>query len=134
MGPDDSLLEPVRRLVRFIETSDRAWLDDLFVEQPVILESFAPFVFEGSGAVTRWADAFTVHLGAHDGLRGELGVAQEFSRDGDTAFFAVPLTWWFALGDRRVRETGGLAVLLQRVGDGWRLARYAWAVTGLEPA
>ena len=127
------MMEPVRRLVRFVETGDRAMLDALFTERPVILESFAPFVFEGPGAVVRWADAFAVHLGAHEGLRAEFGPAQEFGRDGDTVFFALPLTWRFTIDDRRVRESGGLAVLLRSVDGVWRLARYAWAVTGLDP-
>jgi ketosteroid isomerase-like protein len=129
---DDALLEPARRIVRFVETRDRATLDGVFTDDVVLLESVAPFVFEGAGAVARWAEALGRHAAAHATLHGTLGAPQEFSRDGDVAFVSVPVTWTFTRDATTVDELGAMALLLRRVDGGWRVARYAWAVARVD--
>ena len=48
------MLAPVRAVVRFMRTLDRAHLRGVFAGRAVtIVENFAPYVFSGAGAVRR---------------------------------------------------------------------------------
>jgi len=134
-GPSGAMVEPAHRIVRFLETGDRSMLADVFTDDAVLLESVAPYVFEGVGGVDQWAERMTRHVGDHRRLTGTLGSPQEYSRDGDHAFFSIPLTWRFGLAGRDVTELGAMALMLRAGADGgWRVARYAWTVVSTEPA
>jgi hypothetical protein len=128
--PDSSMLAPIERMVRFMETLDHSWLAEVFTTEDVILlDSFAPFVFQGRNGVGIWAHNFAKHVGGLIGLRHEFGEAQEFSRSGDTVFFSQPIIWKGANNEVPFTETGGLAVVLTKQGADWRIRNFAWAVT-----
>lgn len=129
---DDAMVEPVRRIVRFVETGDRANLDGVFVDDPVIVESIAPFVFTGPGAVDRWADSFGPHLADHRELRAWTGPPLEVARDGDTVFLSLPVEWEFDIGVVHVVERGCMSAVLRAEGDRWRVAHSAWGVVGVD--
>lgn len=113
-------------------SGDEAELAELFTADAVILDSFAPYVFEGPDGVARWFADFRRHTADHVGLRADLGEPQEVGGDATATFFSQPITWRFDLADRHVVETGGLAVLLGQEASGWKIRRTAWAVVRLD--
>jgi hypothetical protein len=126
------MLEPIEILIRFVGNGDDAGLDEAFADSGVVIvENFAPFVFEGPDAVERWREGFGRHRDV-DGLSDlhhGFAPAQDFARDGRTAYFVLPTTWTGKAHGRPFSEDGGWAFVLEEHGDRWRIRCYAWAVT-----
>jgi len=127
------MLAAAGRVAAFIETGDWTLPAEAFASSgAVIVENFAPFVFEGPDAVARWADGMREHLVGVTALRHAFGPAHDFCDLGDTAYFALPTTWRGEKAGRAWTETGGWSFVLVREAGEWRVRAYAWAVTGFE--
>ncbi|HEY1631189.1 MAG TPA: hypothetical protein VGF56_07725 [Rhizomicrobium sp.] len=131
MMPDDAMMQPVRAVAGFMATLDDALVSDCFADDVVIVENFAPYVFRGTDAVTRWQAGFHGHAERLDGLVVTFGAAQDFSSDGETVYFVLPTTWKGRSGGQAFEEDGGWAFVLKKQGPRWKIAAYAWAVTAL---
>ena len=96
MQPTSDMMAPIDVLARFIATGEEPGLAAAFTtEGVVIVENFAPFLFEGADAFVRWRAGFHDHVD-RDGLselKHSFGQAQDFARDGDRVFFILPTTW-----------------------------------------
>ena len=131
-GPEGEMLGVAERVARFIETLDTAHIDAVFADRDVIIiENFAPYRFEGPGAIDAWASGMRAHRDATSDLHHTFGAPQDFGRTDDRAFFSLPTTWTGAFHGRPFVETGGWAFVLTRQRDGWRVLSYGWAVTGV---
>lgn len=130
-GPNPAMLEPVEKIARFIATSDEACLSAFAAGEVTILENFAPYLFAGPDAVTRWARGMREHASTLAGLKHSFGPAQDFASDGARAFFSLPTHWQGTTRGRPFREDGGWSFLLVKQQDGWRVKSYGWAVTRL---
>jgi hypothetical protein len=126
------MLAPIEALARFVAAGDETGLQDAFSsEGVVVVENFAPFVFEGSDAFACWRDGFRKHVD-RDGLselQWRFGPAQDFAHEGGTAYFVLPTTWTGKSHGRAFSEDGGWAFVLDRDAGRWRIRSYAWAVT-----
>ncbi|HTT97359.1 MAG TPA: hypothetical protein VMF58_04880 [Rhizomicrobium sp.] len=123
------MMKPVHGVAAFMATLDDAHLEKIFADDVVIVENFAPYVFRGPDAVTRWRAGFRDHAATLADLRVEFGEPQDFSRDGDRAYFVLPTTWTGRTRGKAFEEHGGWAFVLVEDGSAWRVASYAWAVT-----
>ena len=131
--PDDSMMTPIRAIADFMVTLDDARLKDVFIAEPVIVENFAPYIFRGPTGFAQWRQGFHGHAsdGSLSGLKVAFGPPQDFSRSGDTVYFVLPTIWTGQTGGKPFEEQGGWSFVLERQGEGWRVACYAWAVTAL---
>ena len=126
------MLEPVQTLARFIATGDEAGLQDAFAaEGVVVVENFAPFLFEGPDAFAGWLQGFRGHVEVDElsQLQWRFGPAQDFAHEGEVAYFVLPTTWTGKTHGRALSEDGGWAFVLERGQGRWRIRSYAWAVT-----
>lgn len=129
---DPALLAPIEKIARFIETGDESLLIAFAEKGVVIIENFAPHLFEGEDAVMRWAQ---VILSWHEQpieLVHSFGPAQDLSVHGDTAFLALPTHWTGLQHGVRFNEDGGWAFVLVKEHGEWRVRSYGWAVTFYE--
>jgi hypothetical protein len=125
------MLAAATRVARMLEAGDTSPAADAFARSGVVIvENFAPFVFDGPGAVERWASGMAAHLAGLTGLRHEFSPAQDFRMAGELAYFSLPTTWRGATGGRAFTETGGWSFVLAREAGDWRVRAYGWAVTG----
>jgi len=135
-----ALVAAARRVARFMESRDDADLAGTFATTGVVIvENFAPFVFEGPGAVQRWAAGFRAHVAGVDGLRHGFDEPFEAVLGGDRAYLSLPTTWTGVERGRAFTERGGWAFVLAREEEAWRVAGYGWAPTtridaGVSPA
>ena len=127
--PEAAMMAPVRAIAQFMATLDDACVESVFANDPVIVENFAPYVFRGPSAAARWREGFRQHAAPLSELANVFGPAQDFSRSGDTVYFVLPTMWTGRTGGKPFEEQGGWSFVLQRQGEGWRVACYAWAVT-----
>ena len=131
---DPALLAPIEEVARFLETGDVSLLSAFAGTGVVIIENFAPHLFEGADAVKRWSQVIlSWHAPPSDlVLKHSFGPVQDLSvRDG-LAFLSLPTHWTISQNGRTFQEDGGWAfVLVQEHGE-WRVRCYGWAVTRME--
>jgi hypothetical protein len=128
---DPVLLAPIEKIARFIETGDETLLSAFADEGVVIIENFAPHLFEGADAVDRWSqEILSWHRQSSDlVLVHSFGSVQDLRVHADLAFLSLPTHWTGSRNGVRFHEDGGWAfVLVQEHGE-WRVRCYGWAVT-----
>lgn len=127
--PSPDMMAVAEKLAAFIAGGGRELPPDFFADGPItIIENFAPYLFTGSDAVTRWAAAMRGHLEPLSDLKPTFGEVHDFGCDGDDAYFSLATEWRGMNGGIPFHETGGWALLLRRQSSGWRLKGYGWAV------
>lgn len=128
---DIALIEPIEKIARFIETGDETYLSAFAENGVVIIENFAPYLFEGADAVKRWSQVIlSWHAKPKElELEHSFGPIQDLSVQDGLAFLSLPTHWTGLRNGVRFHEDGGWAfVLVQEHGD-WRVRGYGWAVT-----
>lgn len=124
------MMAAVERLVRFMAGGAVGDVAGIFAMDGVtIIENFAPYIFAGPSAAADWAKGFLLHASALAELRASFGASQDFSVNGERAYFSLPTTWTGTSKGRRFSEDGGWAFVLLREGAEWRVQAYGWAVT-----
>ena len=131
---DPALLVPIEKVARFIETGDESLLSAFAKKGVVIIENFAPHLFEGEDAVQRWSQKI---LGWHKPpsdlvLKHKFGPPQDVSIDDDLAFLSLPTHWTISEHGNKFEEDGGWAFVLKQEDGEWRVRSYGWAVTFIE--
>jgi hypothetical protein len=133
--PDEVMMLPIRTLVQFMASPPASPISGVFASTGVVIvENFAPYIYIGPSAVTRWETGFRGHVASGDlsELDVKFGEPQDFSRDGDRAYFALPTTWTGRTGRQRFKETGVWSFVLVRFNDAWHVLAYAWGVMELQ--
>ena len=128
-SPNAAQMVPVQKIARFIATGEDACLTAFAQRDVVILENFAPYLFAGPDAVASWAQGMRAHTSTLSGLRHRFGQAQDFSDDGQVAFFSLPTHWSGISNGQPFQEDGGWSFVIIRQGDAWKVRNYGWAVT-----
>lgn len=92
---DPALLVPIEKVARFIETGDESLLSAFANKGVVIIENFAPHLFEGEDAVKRWSQKIlSWHKPPSDlVLKHKFGAPQDISIHDDLAFLSLPTHW-----------------------------------------
>ncbi|HEV2364866.1 MAG TPA: hypothetical protein VGS12_11790 [Caulobacteraceae bacterium] len=131
--PVPEMLAAAEAVARFIETGEESFARQAFGPGPAtIVENFAPFLFDGEGAIASWVGAMRDHVRGLSELRHSFGPATDYGRCGERAYFSLPTTWSGRRDGTRFTETGGWSFVLEGDGGSWRVLAYGWAVTGLE--
>jgi hypothetical protein len=131
---DPALLVPIEKVARFIETGDESLLSAFANKGVVIIENFAPHLFEGEDAVKRWSQKIlSWHKPPSDlVLKHKFGAPQDISIHDDLAFLSLPTHWTISENGNKVEEDGGWAFVLVQEDGEWRVRSYGWAVTFIE--
>lgn len=130
--PTAAMMVPVEKIAHFIATGDETDLSAFADSGVMIVENFAPYLFEGPDAVKRWADGMRTHTAATDALAYEFAPAIDFSTDGNRAYFSLPTNWTGRAGASPFSEDGGWSFVLVKQGADWRVLSYGWSVTRIE--
>jgi hypothetical protein len=100
-----------------------------FADQAAILDGMAPHLWHGPSAARDWYRdvlAEGEHLGARD-YHVTLGEPTHSDVSGARAYVVVPAEMNFNLNGRPIAQTGAtLTVALERQGEDWRIAAWAW--------
>jgi hypothetical protein len=131
---DPALLVPIEKVARFIETGDESLLSAFANKGVVIIENFAPHLFEGEDAVKRWSQKIlSWHKPPSDlVLKHKFGTPQDISIHDDLAFLSLPTHWTISENGNKFEEDGGWAFVLVQEDGEWRVRSYGWAVTFIE--
>jgi hypothetical protein len=131
---DPALLVPIEKVARFIETGDESLLSAFANKGVVIIENFAPYLFEGEDAVKRWSQKIlSWHKPPSDlVLKHKFGTPQDLSVHDELAFLSLPTHWTISENGDKFEEDGGWAFVLVQEDGEWRVRSYGWAVTFIE--
>ena len=108
---------------------DIAAASALCTGQAVIIDDFAPHIWQGATACADWAAAFDANAKAQ-GIadpKVAIGKPKALSATGDRAYAVLPAHYTYKQNGKPVNEPGLWTFSLQKLGAGWRIAGWAWA-------
>jgi ketosteroid isomerase-like protein len=98
-------------------------------DQASIIDDFAPHVWTGAGACTRWASDFQnfVKTSGSSDAAVTLGKPWHIEVTGDLAYVVAPTTYSFKQNGKPVQQAGVVTLALQKGPAGWQMIGWAWA-------
>jgi hypothetical protein len=129
--PDAAMMKPVEALVDFMSRLPAGVHPTVFVSESLcIIENFAPFVFCGADAASRWEAGFRAHAREEglEGLKVRFGPAHDLLVQNDRVYFSLPTQWTGRTHGRPFVEKGAWAFVLGRESRGYRILGYGWGV------
>ncbi|HEX9158748.1 MAG TPA: nuclear transport factor 2 family protein [Rhizomicrobium sp.] len=112
----------------FNKNDMKAW-SALCTDNAIIIDDFAPHVWQGSDACGGWWKAFDASAKENAIANGmvTLGEAWHVTITGDRAYAVYPTRFTYRLKGKPVSERGVWTLALQKVAAGWRITGWAWA-------
>lgn len=106
----------------------KAW-NGLCTDKAVIIDDFAPHVWQGATACGDWWSALDVYMKQHGITNGAvtMGVPWHVEITGDRGYAVYPAHFVFKLKGKPVSEPGVWTLALQKLAAGWRISGWAWA-------
>jgi len=98
-------------------------------DQASIIDDFAPHVWTGAGACTRWSSDFQQFVKSTASTNPKVTIGKPWHLDvaTDLAYVVAPTTYSFKQKGKPVQQDGVLTVALQKGPTGWRMIGWAWA-------
>jgi ketosteroid isomerase-like protein len=100
-------------------------------DQASIIDDIAPHEWHGSGACTRWWNAYQADAKKNQITDGvvHLGTPRHTDVTGDRAYVVIPVeSFTYKVKGKPEKETGSVVTLVLRKGQsGWRITAWTWA-------
>ncbi len=130
-----TLLVPIDRLIRGIDTQSIGTIASAYVFAPSIVDEFAPFRWSGGAAATRWSrdfaeDARTSGL-THVRVVRHAPSYTSFAHG--RAWLVVPTDYSYDVAGKAQRESAAWTFVLVSGARGWRIETSTWAKTAGAP-
>ncbi|HEX3430782.1 MAG TPA: nuclear transport factor 2 family protein [Rhizomicrobium sp.] len=125
----DDVMATLRQYDEAFNKNDmKAW-NSLCTDNAIILDDFAPYVWQGAKACGDWWSAFdaSAKKAAMTSATVRLGEAWHVTVTGDRAYAVYPTRFTFKLNGKPVSERGVWTMALQKLGPGWRISGWGWA-------
>ena len=127
-GPGNAIMAPINAEIAATVANNAAAMDGIFTPDAVVVDDFAPYVWMGADAGSRWWTAFQT-VSAKIGLTGVHPTAQpitQYSVSETSAYVVVPLVITYDLKARLQRQTG-LWTFTLRKAPTWKIVTLTWA-------
>jgi len=99
------------------------------VDGALIIDDFAPHVWQGSGACASWYkdyEAFAAKAQITDASVA-LGKARHFDVDSGYAYLVVPTTLTYTKVGKQITDKAIVTMALKKGSSGWQITGWAWA-------
>lgn len=102
----------------------------------VIVDEFAPFVWQGDGAFRRWLDDLTKHDSAAGISDGHMAMGDTIRQEvsGDHAYLVISTVYSFRENGAAMRASAHMTFALRQDGSDWRIAAWTYSAPGAAPA
>ena len=129
-APDAAMMAPVTALAQYMAHVEGKTMPSVFAKDGlVILENFAPYIYVGRDAATRWDAGYRRHVARLKDLKFSFGTPHDFERTGDRVYFVLPTTWGGLQPEGRFEEHGAWSFVLDNSSGQWRILAYGWGAT-----
>ncbi|HET6534563.1 MAG TPA: nuclear transport factor 2 family protein [Sphingomicrobium sp.] len=102
------------------------------VDEAVIVDEFAPYVWAGSGALKRWIDAYAEYAEANGVSAGRVDYEKPLmaTSDGASAYIVLPTTYRFVQNGTKMAEPSSMTFVTKRAeGSDWKIASWTFSAT-----
>lgn len=126
---DRAVMQPINEMVAAINRGDIKSVASQFSDDTVIVDEFAPFVWRGSDAATRWMGDFGALLKQMSvtEVKVSLGAARYPQVSSDDAYVVMPTTVNMTEKGKLVKETADWTFALSRKNGAWKITALTWA-------
>lgn len=130
---------PEATVQRFLDSFNKGDVDAAQATQfgdVVIVDEFAPFVWQGEGAFGRWLEALTKHDSAAGVTDGHMALGDTIRREvsGDRAYLVVATVYSFRENGNAMRAPARMTFALQKEGPDWRIGAWTYSAPRGTPA
>jgi ketosteroid isomerase-like protein len=120
----------VREYIDGFNKGDPKAMAAAFAVPASILDGMAPHVWQGPTAALDWYRDVLVEGEQHGASDYVVTLGEPLHNNvtGDSAYLVVPATMTFKAHGKKLSQSGAVfTVALRRLGEGWRIAAWAWA-------
>jgi hypothetical protein len=127
--PDEGAVATVRQFIDSFNVGNVDAARATHVAEPVIVDEFPPYLWQGAGAF----DAWLASLGKHDTAHGvtdqsmNLGDVIREETDADGAYVVMAAVYSFKEQGAAKSAQGQMTFALRKGADGWRIAAWTYA-------
>jgi|HubBroStandDraft_6_1064221.scaffolds.fasta_scaffold188396_2 hypothetical protein len=123
------VLAVVKQLAESQNKNDMKTFVAACASQAVIVDEFAPFVWQGASACSDWWSANDTNNKQIDSTNGVLAYGKPWhvTLDGDRAYVVLPAKFTDKEKGKKVVESAVWVVTLQKGSAGWSMTGSAWA-------
>ena len=129
-SPQSDVMAVVNQFVEGFNKGDVMSTVATCADQTVIIDEFAPHVWQGAGACSSWASDYAVDIKKNGVTDGVVRLLKPLHVDiaGDVAYVVVPADYAYKKDGKPIKETGSLfTVVLKKGSAGWRITGWAWS-------
>jgi hypothetical protein len=123
------VLATAKAYVDDFNKGDTAAASALCTGQAVVIDDFAPHIWQGATACADWAaalEAFAKMQGITDS-KVATGKPKALSTTGDRAYAVLPAKYTYKQHGKPVNEPGLWTFSMQKLDAGWRITGWSWA-------
>jgi|SRR5215469_6424310 len=125
----DDVMATVKQYDDAFNKSDmKAW-NALCTDKAIIIDDFAPHVWQGANACGDWWNALDAEMKKSGISNGAvtLGQAWQVTVTGDRGYAVYPTHFTYRLKGKPASERGVWTLALQKLAPGWRITGWGWA-------
>jgi ketosteroid isomerase-like protein len=119
----------VHQWVSTFNKNDLSAMAALCTDQAIIIDDFAPHVWQGAGACSKWSSDFQAFADSGEITHPAVSVEKPWHIDvtADVAYFVAPTIFSFKHKDKPFHDKGVITMAMQKGASGWRITGWAWA-------
>jgi ketosteroid isomerase-like protein len=129
-APRDNVLGAAQKFDDAFNKGDKAGVVGACTAEAIIIDDFAPHVWQGANACAVWWDAYAADATANGIADGIVKIGKPFQVTvaGDRGYVVFPAKYSYMQHGKPVVENGSnWTMALQKVGGVWKISGWAWA-------
>ena len=102
---------------------------EAYMPQAVIIDEFAPHVWQGANTVNDWLASFTADAQARGVTEPQMKLYRPLHVlvEGDRGYAVIPALYSFKLKGKPTHERGLFTFAMRKIGADWKIAGWSWA-------
>ena len=129
-APRDTVLGAAQKFDDAFNNGDKAGVVGSCTDAAIIIDDFAPHVWQGPNACAVWWDAYAADAAANGIAGGIVKIGKPFKVTvaGDRGYVVFPAKYTYTQHGKPVVESGSnWTMALQKLGGAWKISGWAWA-------
>jgi hypothetical protein len=130
-GPNAAVMATVNGVIAAADADNAGQVNSYFASSAHVVDDFAPYVWSGSDAGSRWWTASDKDAAKHGvtDLRATLQPITHYGVAGDDAYVVLPLALTYTLKGKPGHTNGLWTLTLHQSGGSWKITSATWATT-----
>ncbi len=126
----DAALTPIKSFVAALNAGSLPQAEATMIAAPSITDEFAPFHWQGKGALAAWMNGDAADAKAHGVTDGVVAIDKpvHLTLASDHAYAVVPMTYAYTQGGKKVTETALFTASLVNTKGKWLMSSWAYAL------